>query len=277
MIGQNYSVLISVYKNERACFLEQSLESMVNQTLRPDEIVLVKDGELTAELDSVIADFSDSYPGLFNVVALSENVGLGRALDEGLNHCRNELVARMDSDDISLPERCELQIKEFRENPALSIIGTMVDEFYDDPANIVSVRAVPVSHDDIVKFMKRRSAFNHPSVMYKKSEVLRCGAYGKMRRKQDMDLFSRMMNSGCKAMNVDKSLLLFRSNEDNFKRRKSWSYCRSYIEVQFEIWKRGHCGFIDLIYVVTGQLAMFIAPMPIAKKLSDKYLRRNKV
>lgn len=277
MTERKYSVLISVYKNEKAEFLAQSLESIVRQTLMPDEIVFVRDGELTPTLDDVVSGFSVRFPGLFNVVALSENVGLGRALDEGLKHCRNDLVARMDSDDISLPERCELQVNEFNADPSLCIVGTMVDEFYDEPSNIVSVRAVPVLHDDILKFIRRRSPFNHPSVMFRKSEVLRCGGYGKMKRKQDMDLFSRMMNSGCKAMNIDRSLLLFRSNEDNFKRRKSWSYCRSYIEVQFEIWKRGHCGFGDLLYVTAGQLLMFLAPMPVVKKLSSKYLRRNKV
>lgn len=275
-MNANYSVLMSIYKKEKPKYFIQSLESMVHQTLMPNEIVLVKDGKLTKELEEVIDHYIDKYPGLFNIVPLKDNVGLGRALDEGLKHCKNELVARMDTDDISLPERCELQVKQFNENPELCIVGTMIDEFYDEPDNIISSRVVPTTNDEIYKFMKRRSPFNHPTVMYKKSEVIRCGGYGKMRRKQDLDLFSRMINNGCVAENINQSLLLFRSNEDNFKRRKSWSYCKSYIDVQFEIWKRGHCSFNDLVFVTTGQLVMLLAPMGLLKKISNKYLRKNK-
>ncbi|GEK91038.1 glycosyltransferase [Alkalibacterium kapii] len=268
-----YSVLMSIYKKEKAEYFVESIESMIKQTLMPDEIVIVKDGDLTKELEEVIVNYIDKYPGLFNIVSLKVNVGLGRALDEGLKHCQNELVARMDTDDISLPNRCKLQIGQFNENPELCIVGTMIDEFYDVPDNVTSSRVVPTTNDAIYKFMKRRSPFNHPTVMYKKSEVIRCGGYGKMRRKQDLDLFSRMINNGCYAQNINQSLLLFRSNEDNFKRRKSWSYCKSYIDVQYEIWKRGHCSLSDLSFVTTGQLVMFLAPMRLLKKVSNKYLR----
>lgn len=272
-----YSVLLSVYYKEKPEYFTQSLESMVNQTLVPDEIVIVKDGELTKDLEIVIEKYISKYPDLFNIVSINDNVGLGRALDEGIKNCKNELVARMDTDDISLPERCELQIKQFNENPELCIVGTMIDEFYDKPDNIISSRIVPTTNSEIYKFMKRRSPFNHPTVMYKKSEVIRCGGYGKMRRKQDLDLFSRMINNGCVAQNIDKSLLLFRSNEENFKRRKSWSNCKSYIDVQYEIWKRGHCSFVDLAFVISGQIVMFLAPMSLLKKVSKKYLRKKTI
>lgn len=276
MMETKYSVLMSIYIKEKPEYFVQSLDSMINQTLMPDEIVIVKDGELTKDLEEVIDMYIDKYPGLFKIIPLKENVGLGRALDEGLKHCQNELVARMDTDDISLPQRCELQNKKFNENPELCIVGTMIDEFYDKPDNIISSRVVPTTNDEIYKFMRRRSPFNHPSVMYKKSEVIKCGGYGKMRRKQDLDLFSRMINSGCYAQNINQSLVLFRSNEDNFKRRKSWEYCKSYIDVQYEIWKRSHCGFSDFVFVIIGQLVMFLAPMRVIKKISNKYLRNNK-
>lgn len=271
----NYSVLMSVYINEIPEYFIQSLESMVKQTIIPNEIVIVKDGMLTNELNEVIKRYESEYPNIFNIIPLKKNIGLGRALDVGLEHCKNELVARMDSDDISLPKRCESQLKVFNVNPDLVILGTMIDEFYDTADNIVSSRVVPTTNKEIHQFMKRRSPFNHPTVMYKKSEVIRCGGYGKMRRKQDLDLFSRMINNGCNAQNINKSLLLFRSNEDNFKRRKSWSYCKSYIDVQYEIWKRGHCSVRDLIFVTAGQIFMFVAPMSITKKISKRYLRKN--
>lgn len=179
----------------------------------------------------------------------------------------------MDADDISLSQRCELQIEKFKENPELSIVGTMTDEFYDTTDNIISSRNVPTTDEEIYKFMKRRSPFNHPTVMYKKTDVIRCGGYGKMRRKQDLDLFSRMINNGCKAANIDQSLVLFRSDEESFNRRQSWSYVKSYINVQFKIWKRGHCSFMDLSYVTMGQLFLYLLPKPILKQVSNRLLR----
>lgn len=271
----NYSVLMSAYIEENPEHLQESINSMINQTLPPAQIVLVKDGPLTTELDETINHYIDENKELFTIVSLEENIGLGKALDEGLKYCENELVARMDADDISLPERCEKQVQCFTDDGRLSIVGTMIDEFYDNPDNIISSRNVPAEHNNIVKFMKRRSPFNHPSVMFKKSEVLRCGGYGKFRKKQDLDLFSRMMNSGCKAKNINESLLLFRSNEDNFKRRRSWSYCKSYIDVQIAIWKRGHCSFFDLLYVTFGQVLLYISPMWLMKWLSNTFLRRE--
>ncbi|MDW0116307.1 glycosyltransferase [Sporosarcina thermotolerans] len=275
MMDRKYSVLMSVYHKENPSFLKASIDSMIKQTLKPNDFVIVKDGKLTKDLDEIINEYNEREPDLFNIVSLEKNIGLGRALDEGLKYCKNELVARMDSDDISLPARCMTQVELFMSDPKLSIVGTIIDEFHDSPDNIVSSRVVPTTHDDIVKFIKRRSPFNHPTVMFKKSEVIRCGGYGNFRRKQDLDLFSRMINNDCKSANIDIPLLLFRSNEGNFKRRKSWSYCKSYIEVEYAIWKRGHCTLFDLIYVVIGQFIMYLSPMWFLKILSNKYLRKE--
>lgn len=275
MNKRNYSVLMSVYYKEKVDFLKASINSMLEQTLQPSEIVIIKDGKLTVELNSTIDQYVKSYPNLFNIIELETNIGLGKALDIGLEKCNNELVARMDSDDISLPERCEKQINKFKENPDLCIVGTNIDEFYDDPANTVSSRIVPSSHKGIKKFIRRRSPFNHPTVMFKKSEVLRCGGYGELRRKQDLDLFSRMINRGCEAANINESLLLFRSNSDSFQRRKSWDNCKSYIKVEYIIWKRGHCSLKDLAIVTIGQLIMFISPMWLLKWISKSLLRKQ--
>lgn len=274
-MNKEYSVLMSVYDKENPLFLRLSIESMLDQTMKPEQIVIVKDGRLSLELEEVIDEFKQQNEHLFTIISLAENSGLGVALDEGLKYCRNELVARMDSDDISLPQRCEEQIKLFSNNPKLSIVGTNIDEFYDEPTNIISSRIVPQKHEDIVKFIRRRSPFNHPTVLFKKSEVIRCGGYGTLRRKQDLDLFSRMINSGCIAENINKSLLLFRSDINNFKRRKSWINCKSYMDVCYEIWKRGHCSLLDLLIVVLGQLVMYLSPMWLLKYLSNNFLRKK--
>lgn len=272
---EKYSVLMSLYQKENPEWFEASMDSIINQTIIPNEIVLVLDGPISGELMESVNNYKNNYEKMINILPLDENIGLGKALDRGLDICTNELIARMDTDDISLPTRCEKQLSEFNKNPNLSIVGTNIDEFYDDPENIVSSRVVPSSHEDIKKFIKRRSPFNHPTVMFKKGAVIDSGGYGKLRRKQDLDLFSRMINNGYEAKNINESLLLFRSNENNFKRRKSWSYVKSYIIAQYAIWKRGHCSLFDLLYVVFGQLIFFVLPVPILKRISTKYLRKN--
>lgn len=271
----NYSVLMSVYYKENPQYLKQAIDSMLNQTLKPEQFVIVEDGKLNDFLHKIVMLYKEKYSDLFTVIELKVNVGLGMALDIGLQHCRNELVARMDSDDISLPERCEKQVKLFESDENLVIVGSNIDEFWDNPTEIKCSRVVPSEHEQIVKKIGRIQPFNHPTIMYKKSEVIRCGGYGKIRRKQDRDLFSRMINMGCKARNINESLLLFRSNADNYKRRKSWTYCKSTIEVTYAIWKRGHCSITDLIYVTIGQMILFFAPMPVMKLISDKILRRK--
>lgn len=268
---EEYSVLMSVYYKDSPEYLRESIESMLAQTVPCSQFVIVEDGPLGVELNKVI----DQYAMLdkFTIVKNERNLGLGKALDEGLKYCKYDLVARMDADDISKKERCEKLLRLFRDKPQLAIAGTNIDEFYDNPNNIVSRRIVPSDYEKICKFMRRRSPFNHPTVMFRKSEVLRCGGYGKMRRKQDLDLFARMINMGCYALNLNESLLLFRSNEDNYMRRKSWEYCKSYIEVEKENFKRGYCSLLDLIIVVMGQLLIFLLPKPLMKRLSDKVLR----
>lgn len=271
-----YSVLMSVYQREKADYLTQSIDSMLNQTVLPEQIVVVKDGPLTLELDSVLNNYQAKYKDVFTVVELEENSGLAVALDFGLKHCRNELVARMDSDDISLPFRCEKQLKRFEEKDELAVLGSNIDEFTGTPENVKSVRVVPSEYKDILKRIRRREPFNHPTVMFKKSEVIRCGGYGTLRRCQDFDLFSRMLNMGCYAENIEESLLLFRAGEDNFERRKGKKSSEGYITVMKMNYKRGFCSWTDMLYARIAQLALIIMPTGLIKWISNTFLRKKK-
>jgi len=272
-----YSVLMSLYIKEKPHYLRQSLDSMLMQTVPPDEIVLVKDGQLTWELEQVLDEYKERYPDLFKIVNSETNVGLGMALNIGLQHCSNELVARMDTDDISLPHRCQKQLELFALDETLDIVGTMVDEFCGSPSNVVSSRVVPISHEDIYEFAKRRSAFNHPTVMFKKSKVLECGGYSELRRNQDVDLFGRMLYAGCKAANIDEALVLFRVSDDLSRRRRSWQNTYSYIVTIYRQWRRGYSGISDFLAVFLGQLVMFVAPLSLQRYLYRRFLRRQDV
>lgn len=267
---EKYSVLMSLYKKEKPEYLELAIDSMLNQTVKPDEIVIVEDGPLTRELYDVL----DKYNGEITRVVNKKNLGLGLALNVGLNVCRNDLVARMDTDDISKNDRCEKQLKVFEENSDLSIVGSWVDEFYDDPNKVVSTRVVPSKSEQIFEFAKRRSAFNHPAVMYRKSKVLENNGYSDLRRNQDVDLFGRMLYSGCKAQNIEESLLYFRSNDDLAKRRKSWENSKSYIETIKRFYKMGYSSFWDYLFVACAQTGMFIMPVKIQHMVYKKFLRK---
>lgn len=264
---------MSLYINEKPEHLRQSIESMINQTIKPDEIVIVKDGPITKELEDVLEEFSTNYSDLFKIVPSEKNIGLGLALNLGLENCRNELVARMDTDDISLPDRCEKQLEAFKKDEELVLLGTMINEFFDDPKNIISSRIVPTKHKEIYEFSKRRSAFNHPTVMFKKSKVLECGGYSNMRRNQDVDLFGRMLFSGFKAANLNEALLLYRVDNNLLKRRKSWENTKSYIATIRKFWKMGYSSLGDFILVCLGQIIMFLCPLSIQNWIYKNILR----
>lgn len=266
---------MSLYVKENPLYLSQSIDSILNQSLMPDEIVIVLDGPITNELYDVLNEFIEKNPTLFKLVKLEKNLGLGLALNEGLKACKNSLIARMDTDDIAYENRCEEQINEFLKNPSLDIIGTLTTEFSETIENSHFSRVVPEKHEDIVKFSKRRSPFNHPTVMYKKKSVEDVGGYKDILRNEDIDLFVRMIRNGSKAKNIQKQLLYFRSNKDNYIRRKSWTNNKNYILVIYNFWRHGHSSLFDLIYVVVMQLGMVVSPSWLVKYISDNFLRKK--
>lgn len=271
---EKYSVLMSLYKKENPEYLSLAIESMINQTVTPDEIVIVRDGPLTDALDSVLNMYAEKHPKLFKIVSNETNCGLGYSLNKGLSVCRNELIARMDTDDISKPDRCEKQLKRFEKNNKLDLIGSAVDEFYETPQKIVSVRRVPTEYNEIYEFAKRRSAFNHPTVMYKKSKVMSVGGYSNLRRNQDVDLFGRMLFAGCIAENIGESLLFFRSNDALAKRRRSWENSKSYIDTIKRFRKMGYSSFGDYVTVAAAQLVMFFMPIRLQHWVYKNFLRK---
>lgn len=266
---KKYSVLMSLYKKENPEYLKSSIDSMLNQSVKPDEIVMVEDGPLTPELYAVL----DSYP-ILHRVRNKTNLGLGLALNAGLKECRNELVARMDTDDCSKPERCEKQLARFLEKPYLSIVGSHIDEFVDDISNVISQRIVPTTSDDIYNFAKKRSAFNHPTVMYSKTAVLENNGYSDLKRNQDVDLFGRMQFEGYKAENIDEALLWFRSSDELAKRRKSWQNTWSYIATIRKFWKMGYSSFADYAMVGIAQTGMYLMPVKVQNFVYKKFLRK---
>ena len=221
----NYSVLMSVYKKEKPEYFRVAIESIFRQTLLTDDFVIVCDGPLTDELDSVIYEETKSHESIIKVIRLTQNMGLGYALNEGLKHCKNEVIARMDSDDISLPERCEIQLKCFQNDNRIDIVSGTVLEFTDGSTQITGRRSLPEKHESICIYSRKRNPFNHPAVMFKKSAVNAAGGY-----KEDFHLFedyylwTRMLMNGSVGYNIQQPLLLMRTPTDLYKRRGGKQY-----------------------------------------------------
>lgn len=270
-----FSVLMSVYIKEKPEFVEECFQSLLCQTAKASEWVVVEDGPLTQEMYALLDRYEKDNPGLIKRVPLRMNQGLGLALREGVSQCSNELIARMDTDDIAREDRFEKQLAEFCKNSDLDICGSSIDEFEDTLQKIVAKRSVPTSHNDIVKFQKRRDAFNHMTVMYKKASVLSSGNYLPCPMMEDSFLWVRMIQNGAKCMNIDDSLVFARIGHDMYKRRGGWSYFNKYRSGRKEILKTGFINYFDYIFTVFVQLCVANIPSRIRGVVYKNILHSN--
>ena len=255
-----FSVLLSIYFKEKSEFFDECLKSMLDQTVKADEWVIVKDGPIPDELQAVIDKYAAMEGVNIKEVALPENKGLGIALSIGIHECSHELVARMDSDDISVPDRFELQLAEFEKNPDLDICGGQIVEFEDDPAQPIAERKVPLTQEEIVKYQKKRSAFNHVSVMFKKSKVIESGNYKNVLLMEDDMLWVDMLQHGAVCMNIDKNLCFVRTNSTMIARRGGLSYYKKYKRARKLIYKTGFISHWQ--YFQTNFIQFFVCIMP---------------
>ena len=257
---ENYSVLMTVYKKDNPEFAKVGIDSMLAQTHVTDDFVLVCDGELTEELNALINAYTEKYPEIFNVIRLPENVGLGAALRHGVPLCKNELVARMDDDDIALPERCAAEIEYLTDNPDCVLVSSHMNEFDTNPNEPIRVKKVPLGFENIKKYARRRNPFNHSAVMFRKSAILEAGNYSEMRTNQDVEFWVRLLNKGYRCENIDKILVNFRFDTNTLERRKEWKNSKLMIDVWKQFRKNKYCSYGDYLAVKWVQIAIYIMP-----------------
>lgn len=270
---ENYSVLMSVYNGEQAEYLRLSMMSIFTQTLPTDDFVLICDGPLTEALDAVILEFSDVYGDVLRVIRLEENRGLGPALNMGLRECRNDLVARMDSDDIALANRCELQVMKFQESPDLVIAGGAIDEFEGTPMNVIAHKSMPLTHNDVVRYARIRNPFNHPTVMYRKNEVLKVGGYPDRILHEDYALWANLILSGAKVCNLPETLCFMRVDSGLYDRRGGWAYLKLAIRLRWHLYRTGLYTFWSFLFVSLGLSIICLLPVSIRKWAYRTFLR----
>ena len=268
----SFSVLISLYAKERLDFLRQSLNSVFNQTLPPTEVILIEDGPLTKELYKVLDEFKESHSEL-KIVPLSVNGGLGKALNEGLNHCSNELVVRMDTDDICFPDRFEKQIKFMESNPDIDISSAWLEEFEGEITNIKSIKKVPSTHKEVSLYIKSRNPLNHPAVVFKKSSVMKAGGYQHFPLFEDWYLWARMFKAGAKFANIQEPLLHFRTSPEMFKRRGGFKYAIYSAKFQWTLHKLGLISAFSSIKSSIVRGLVYTLPNNLRRLVYSKLLR----
>lgn len=270
----SYSVLMSVYVKEKPEYLQQAIESIQNQTVSTNDFVLVCDGPLTFELDAVIRTKQEVMGSTLNVVRLEKNSGLGNALNEGIKHCKNEMVARMDSDDIAYPDRCERQLAVLNIHPEVSICSGIVEEFITSPDIINARRVPPETNDEIMEFAKKRNPFNHPCVMYKKSAVEAVGSYQDFYLLEDYYLWLRMLMAGYQGYNIQEPLLHMRAGSDMYKRRAGLKYAKTQIKLFKFMKDRKFISKRQYIKSCIIRSGSALAPNWMRKYMFEKVLRK---
>jgi len=265
-----FSVLMSVYAREQPAALQAALESLAHQTLAPAEVVLVKDGPLTAELDAVIDGFQSRLP--LKVHALSENVGLAAALNEGLQHVSQPWVMRFDSDDICLPERTHLQM-EMARTDLYGLFGGQIKEFDVDPEKTKRSRSVPCVHEEIKRYGLRRNPFNHMTVCYRKDLAVSLGGYPPIPYMEDYGLWTRMLASGATAANSPETLVLARVGNGMLKRRGGMRYAKSEWQLQKQMVSLGLKSRFAAMRDGTVRSLVFLSPQWVRGWIYGRWLR----
>lgn len=237
---EKFSVCTSIYKNDKPEFVRVALDSMlVNQSVKPNEIVLVQDGPVPYDLSRLLLEYKDKYGDILNIIKLEKNGGLGNALKLGVENAKYDICARMDSDDICLPDRFEKQLSYLEAHPECDIVGGQMTEFIDTPENIVGRRVVPLDNKEIYDYMKSRCALNHVTVMFRKASVVKVGNYQDWFWNEDYYLWVRMMMAGCKFANIPDVAVNVRSGADQYARRGGKKYFDSEIGIKKLMLEKG--------------------------------------
>ncbi len=272
----NFSVLMSLYIKENPLFLEQCFISIWgNQNIKPNEIVLVLDGPIGSDLQKCLEHWKKMIGDTLVIVPLLKNIGLGKALNEGLKYCTNEWVFRMDTDDICKPDRFSKQVKYIINNPDVVLFSGQILEFDEIPSDSSVIKTVPTHHDDIVRYAQKRSPFNHMTVAYKKSVIESVGGYQHHLYMEDYNLWLRVIAAGYQVGNHPDVLLYARVGNGMHARRKGLQYIKSekqLLDLKNEL-KLQNPLYANMMFLVRS--AFRLMPSTVLGKFYNSFLRKK--
>ena len=268
---ESFSVLISIYKKENPVCFREALDSIFAQTFQPYEIVLVEDGPLTPGLYEVIDEYQSKYP-IFNIVKNEKNLGLGLALQRGVIASKNEIIARMDTDDIMPVDRFEKQLKKMEEG--YDVVSCWSQYYEGEIGNVIAIKHRPEKHDDIVKLAHRRSPVCHAACFLRKSAVIKAGNYQHCPLYEDYHLWVRMLMSGAKFYNIQEVLYYVRTSSEQQSRRSGWAYLKTELGCMRDFHKMGFYSGKDLFVNSSMRIVARLMPRKVwnfvLKKIWEK-------
>ena len=272
MEREKFSVLISVYKREKPEYFDAALESIYKQTLQPDEVVICTDGELTPQLNAIIDKYNNLYPSITNIVRFKRNRGLGPVLHDGLLRCRNNIVFRMDSDDISVKDRFEKQLDVMKKTGA-DVVGSSIIEYDEGMNTATGKREVPEYDAEIKQYAKRRNPINHMSVCYRKNRVVNAGNYLAMDGFEDYYLWARMIKDGAVFYNIQSPLVSVRGGDSMIKRRGGHSYVKRIRTFEKKLKKIGFISTAQYYSNILPRVTIAVIPSFLRQIVYNKALR----
>ncbi|WP_404468983.1 glycosyltransferase [Sutcliffiella horikoshii] len=268
----HFSVLMPVYNGDKPEFIQQAMDSIIKQTLQPSEIIVVVDGKVNDEIQDVLNQFTASI-SMLKILYLEENKGLGYALAYGVNNCRYEIIARMDSDDICRLDRFEKQISYLENNPKVDVVGSYIIEFVELPREGKYTKKVPINQKDILKYSKKRNPINHMTVIFKKSAVLDVGNYERFLWFEDYFLWVKMLKKGKLFHNIPESLVYARTGHDMYMRRGGFQYLVNDVKLQWNFYKSGYINFYQYLRNIVVRSIVRIIPNNLRSKVYKTLLR----
>lgn len=266
------SVLMAVYHKESPGFLDAALSSIEAQTLLPDEVVLVVD-PVGPELSGVLESHRSTLP--LSIVWLPAPVSLGEALRIGIERCRGDLIARMDTDDLCVRHRFQMQVDFMMDHPEIDLLGGSIAEFDQDPAHPTTIRSMPAFHADIARVARMRCPVSHMTVMVRKSAVLRAGNYEDDRKLEDYRLWARMLLAGSRFHNLDTVLVLARTGNGMIRRRGGWAFMKHEIRLQSYFLRIGFTSFPRLIVNFLVRVPALFFPFFLRRLMYQHLLRKT--
>ena len=267
------SVLMSVYVKEKPEYLKAAMDSILAQTYPVDEIMLIEDGPLTEPLYNLIRDYQEKYPSLIRTFAFEENRQLGRALAKGVELCSNELIARMDTDDIAEPDRIKKQVAYMEAHPEVHVLGGSIREFNDE-GTIDRVKYMPLTQEEIYRYAKLRNPLNHMTVMYRRSAILEIGNYQHFPFLEDYSLWSRMLTKGYQIRNLEDVLVRARTSMALVRRRSGWDYFKTFSRLRKLQHELGLTNTLEYLKAMAGTFLMIMQPGFVKELAYKKVLRK---
>lgn len=269
----DYSVVMCVYSKDKAEYFKEAIESVLNQTIITNDLIIVCDGPIDKKLNREITNYQNKYKDIIKVIKLAKNKGLGNAMNVGINNCKNSIIGKMDSDDISAKNRFEVEVKYLLDNK-LDIVGSYIEEINNNGKRTSMVRDVPQSQFAIRKNIKYRSPINHPTIVFRK-EIFQKYKYEDFSLFEDYYQFFKLLKFNCKIENVPEVLVYMRADNEMYKRRGGLIYIKKYVKFLNKIYKEKYINIFEYIFSLIIRVPVMLLPTRIRKLFYYTFLRKK--